>query len=85
MNSDSVVNYESDPVLEVEIEGIDYRIDAGKQGTALCISTRPPGAWDWDYLGEAQWDAMGLRCKALPRTLREQLSRALRAALEDAS
>lgn len=85
MNSDSVVNYESDPVLEVEIEGLDYRVDAGKQGTALCISTRPPGAWDWEYLGEAQWDAMGLRCKALPRPLREQLSQALRASLEDAS
>lgn len=85
MSSDFAVNYDSDPVLEIEIEGLDYRIDAGKQGTALCISSRPPGAWDWEFLGEAQWDPAGLRCKALPRALREQLSRALRAALEEAT
>lgn len=79
-----MVNYDSDPILQLEIEGLDYRIDAGKQGTALCVSTRPVGAWDWEYIAEAQWDAMGLRCKALARPLREHLTRALRTALEEA-
>lgn len=83
MSSISWVNYESDPVLELEYEGLDYRVDAGKQGTALCISTRPPGAWDWEYVGEAQWDAMGLRCKVLRRPVREHLSQALRSTLEE--
>lgn len=83
MSSVSFVNYESEPVLEVEYEGLDYRLDAGKQGTALCVSTRPPGAWDWEFVAEAHWDAMGLRCKALPRQVREHLSRALRTALQD--
>jgi hypothetical protein len=73
-----VVNYDSDPVLEVEIPGLDYRLDPGKQGTALCISTRECGTWDWAYVGEAKWDALMLRCQALPRPIREELSKALR-------
>ena len=85
MSSETTVNYDSDPILQLEHEGLDYRIDAGKQGTALCVSTRPLGAWDWEYVAEAQWDPMGLRCKALARPLREHLTHALRAALEEAA
>jgi hypothetical protein len=75
-----VVNYDSEPVLETEIEGTDYRLDPGKQGTALCISTREPGTWDWSYVGEAKWDALMLRCKDLTRPVREELSKRLRLA-----
>lgn len=82
--SSETVNYDSEPILQLEHQGIDYRIDAGKQGTALCVSTRPSGTWNWEYVAEAQWDPMGLRCKVLERPLREHLSRALRAALEEA-
>jgi len=86
MNSSTAqdVNYESAPLVEVEIDGTDYRLDAGKQGTALCISTRPTGSWDWSFGGEARWDVGSLRCKAFERRTLDQLSRAFKAALENA-
>ena len=80
-----VVNYDSPPLVEVEIEGTDYRLDAGKQGTALCISTRPAGSWDWSFGGEARWDVGSLRCKAFERRTLDLLSRAFKEALENAS
>src|SRR5438045_8780372 len=61
------VNYDSAPLVEVEIEGTDYRLDAGKQGTALCISTRTSGSWDWSFGGEARWDVGSLRCNTFGR------------------
>lgn len=73
-----VVNYDSDPILEVDLEGIDYRLDPGKQGTALCVSMKDSGSWDWEFVGEAKWDATSLRCKELPRPIRESLAQALR-------
>ena len=78
------VNYDSAPLVEVEIEGTDYRLDAGKQGTALCISTRASGSWDWSFGGEARWDVGSLRCKSFERRTLDQLSRAFKAALENA-
>ena len=78
------VNYESAPLVECEIEGTDYRLDAGKQGTALCISTRAAGSWDWSFGGEARWDVGSLRCKAFERRTLDQLSRAFKVALENA-
>jgi hypothetical protein len=87
MNSSATegVNYESAALVEVEIEGTDYRLDAGKQGTALCISTRVSGSWDWSFGGEARWDVGSLRCKAFERRTLDQLSLAFKAALESAS
>ena len=82
-NSDSV-NYDSTSLVEVQIEGVDYRLDAGKQGTALCISTRPAGSWDWSFGGEARWDVGSLRCKAFDRRTLDELSRAFKTALENA-
>lgn len=86
MNSESVssetsvpvVNYESDPVLEVELGGVEYRLDPGKQGMALCVSSKAPGSWDWAFVGEAKWDATSFRCKELERPIRESLGKALR-------
>ena len=78
------VNYDSAPLVELEIEGMDYRLDAGKQGTALCISTRPAGSWDWSFGGEARWDVGSLRCKSFERRTLDQLSRAFKEALENA-
>lgn len=78
------VNYESAALLEVEIDGTDYRLDAGKQGTALCISTRASGSWDWSFAGEARWDVGSLRCKAFERRTLDQLSRAFKTVLENA-
>jgi hypothetical protein len=83
MSSSSVtVNYDSDPLLEVNHEGIDYRFDAGKQGTALCISCKPPSSWEWQFIGEAKFDQITLRCAELERPVREYLARELRAALQ---
>jgi len=86
MSSDTEsVNYESPALVEHEIEGVDYRIDSGKQGTALCISTRPSGTWDWSFVGEAKWDVGSLRSKAFERRILQDLSQAFAKALEDQS
>lgn len=80
---DGTVNYEESPLIELEIEGTDYRLDAGRAGTALCISTRPSGSWSWVFRGEARWQAKVLRCKAFDRDVLTELSRALAAAADD--
>jgi len=81
-DSESPVNYDSPPLLELEIEGIDYRLDSGKQGTALCISTRAAGSWGWAFAGEARWDG-DLRSKAFERRTLIALSKAFREALRN--
>jgi hypothetical protein len=84
MSSDSEgVNYDSTPVAETAIDGTEYRIDAGKQGTAICVSARPAGSWDWSFLCEARWDGSELRTKALERGVRTQLSQALTSAMQE--
>lgn len=83
MSSPEGVNYDSSPVAETAIDGTEYRIDAGKQGTAICVSTRPAGSWDWSFLCEARWDGSELRTKELERAIRTQLSRALTSAMQD--
>lgn len=75
------INYESPAVAELEVDGVDFRIDAGKQGTSLCISQRPTGTWDWSFVGEAKWDGSSLRSKGLERRVLTPLSAALSAAL----
>jgi hypothetical protein len=81
-STESPVNYESPAIVEVEIDGIDYRVDSGKQGTALCISTRPSGTWAWAFGGEARWDG-DLRCKAFERRTLGALGKAFKQALEN--
>jgi hypothetical protein len=75
--ADSPVNFDEPALVEVEIEGTDYRLDSGRAGTALCISTRPSGSWDWSFRGEARWQSNVLRCKAFDRDVLLQLSKAL--------
>ena len=77
------VNYDSDPLLEVAIDETDYRIDPGKQGTALSISTRRSGSWAWAFCAEARWDGSSLRTKQLERPLREALGARLKQALAE--
>ncbi len=76
------VNYEGAALIELEIEGVEYRLDAGKQGTALCVSTRPQGSHDWEFLSEARWDGRDLRTRALGHGIAKQLSHALARAIE---
>ena len=77
------VNYESNPVAEAAIDGTEYRIDSGKEGTAICVSTRPAGSWDWSFVCEARWDGSELRTKLLERSIRTHLSRAISSAMQD--
>jgi hypothetical protein len=83
-SDDAGVNYDSNPVAQTDIGGTEYRIDAGKGGTAICVSTRMAGTWDWSFLCEARWDGSELRAKALERSIRTELSRALSSAVQDA-
>ena len=76
------VNYEGVALVEVAIEGVEYRLDAGKQGTALCVSTRPEGSHDWEFLSEARWDGRDLRTRSLDRSIAQRLSHALAQAIE---
>lgn len=80
---DPAVNYESPPLVEIELDGVQYRVDAGKQGTALSVSTRDTGSWDWRFGGEAKWDGSALRTKAFERPARLALASALARALAD--
>jgi len=82
---DAPVNYEEAAVLELEIEGTDYRLDVGRAGTALCISTRPSGSWAWVFRGEAKWQNGVLRCKAFDRQVLSQLSTGLAEAASSSS
>ncbi len=77
-SSEDAVNYDCEPVMEALVEGMEYRLDSGMQGTALCVSQREPGSWDWTFVGEAKWDLTTLRCKAIHRTICEELARSLR-------
>lgn len=89
MNSDAgptsiSISYDGPALVELELEGVQYRLDAGKQGTALCVSTRSPGSYDWQFLSEARWDGRDLRVKSLDRTILVPLAKALREAAESA-
>jgi hypothetical protein len=75
------VNFEGSSLLEVTVGETDYRIDAGKQGTAFSISSRPSGSWDWHFGGEARWDGSQLRSRAFERGTLLELSSALSQAL----
>lgn len=74
---ESPVNFDEAALLELELDGTDYRFDTGRAGTALCISTRPSGSWSWTFRGEARWQSNVLRCKAFDRTVLNQLGTAL--------
>jgi hypothetical protein len=82
-STDGSVNYDESPVAETAIDGTEYRIDAGKQGTAICVSTRTAGSWDWSFLCEARWGGSELRTKSLERNIRTHLSGALKSAMQD--
>ncbi|HEY2404843.1 MAG TPA: hypothetical protein VGI10_02525 [Polyangiaceae bacterium] len=75
------VNFEGTALVELSIDEHDYRIDAGKQGTALSISMRPSGTWDWSFCGEARWDGSDLRGRAFERRVLQVLSSAFAEAL----
>ena len=75
--AEGAVNFDEAALVELELDGTDYRMDSGRAGTALCISTRPSGTWNWTFRGEARWQSNVLRCKVFDRSVLTQLSRAL--------
>jgi len=77
----SSINYDGPPLAEVSIDGTDYRIDSGKQGTSLSISTRESGSWDWAFGAEARWDGSMLRARPFERPILQRLSSAFAEAL----
>ncbi len=78
--ANGAVNYDEAGLVEVELDQVLYRLDAGKQGTALCISTRKGDSWRWRFHGEARWDGRTLRSKSFDRRLLERLSKELQQA-----
>ena len=75
--AEGAVNFDEAALVELELDGTEYRLDSGRAGTALCISTRPSGTWSWTFRGEARWQAKVLRCKAFDRVVLTRLSQAL--------
>jgi|1185.fasta_scaffold1050886_2 hypothetical protein len=76
-SAEGAVNFDEAALVELELDGTDYRMDSGRAGTALCISTRPSGTWSWTFRGEARWQANVLRCKVFDRSVLTRLSQAL--------
>ena len=76
-------NYDEPGIIEHDIDGLTYRIDSGKQGTRLALSTRPIDTWDWTFVAEMKWDGRLFNCKPLDFETRKELSQVFKAALED--
>jgi hypothetical protein len=79
----SPVEYDGPALVELSHDDVDYRIDVGKQGTALCISTRPAGTWDWSFGGEARWENRRLRARGVERDALDVLGKALAEVVEN--
>jgi hypothetical protein len=83
MSDVPLISYDEAGLVEHDIGDVSYRIDSGKQGTALAISTRSVGSWDWAYLAEVRWDGIDLRCKELDYETRAELTKAFKQAIAD--
>lgn len=77
------INYDDSGLLEHAVGDTEYRLDVGKQGTALALSSRPVDTWDWSYVAELKWDGRSLSGRALRYETLQVLSRALLEAMED--
>ena len=74
------VNYEETPIVTLEVDGIEYRIDTG-HGSAVAVSQRQQGTWDWTPVTEGSWDGSRLRAKCLNHVVNTALAEALSAAM----
>ena len=77
------MSYDEPGILEIDIGDVAYRIDSGKQGTALALSSKPVGTWDWAFFAEMKWDGSHLKCKPLDFQTRDTLSAAFKQAIQD--
>lgn len=73
---EGVVNYDEAPVVELDVDGISYRVDVGN-GSAVAISERAAGSWAWRVVTEARFDGSRLQAKGLSYAIREALGQAL--------
>ncbi len=80
--SAATVSYEEPPLAELELDGVDYRLDPGR-GSTVAVSTRPTGTWDWTPMLEGRWDGSRLRAKGLDHRVVTALAAALGAALRE--
>jgi hypothetical protein len=76
------VNYEEAPIVTLEVEGIEYRVDTG-QGSAVAISRRQQGSWDWTPVTAGSWDGSRLRAKCLGHQVNTALAGALSVAMSE--
>jgi hypothetical protein len=76
------VNYEEAPIVVLEVEGIEYRIDTG-HGSAVAISQRQQGTWSWAPVTEGRWDGSRLRAKCLSHQVNAALAEALGSAMRE--
>jgi hypothetical protein len=60
------VSFDEAPIVQVESEGTEYRVDAGR-GSSVAISVREVGRWTWAPLLEGRWDGVRLKAKGLAR------------------
>ena len=74
------VNYEEAPIVTLEVDGIEYRIDTG-HGSAVAISQRQQGTWNWTPVTEGRWDGSRFRAKCLNHVVNTALAEALSAAM----
>src|SRR5579871_3596828 len=63
LDGDSI-SYDAAPVAEVELDGVEYRVDAGL-GSLVAISRREAGTSSWAPVAQARWDGVRLRAKSL--------------------
>ena len=80
-NAQESLDYDSPPAAELEVDGTQYRVDAGFRG-AIAISGRSAGSWSWALVCEGKWDGVRLKAKTLDRSVVASLEQALRTAAE---
>jgi hypothetical protein len=78
-SAESAIDYDSEPVVELELGETQYRLDPGFRG-AIAVSARASGVWSWTLAAEGRWDGVRLKAKALDRTVVAELEKALRSA-----
>ena len=76
------VNYDDLPIVELEIEGVAYRLDTGR-GSAVAVSQREAGTWTWTPVTEGRWDGSRLRAPGLDYEVVSALAHALGEAMRD--
>lgn len=78
----SSVNYDDSPIVQLEVEGVDYRVDTGL-GSAVAVSRRAEGTWQWTPVTEGKWDGRRLKARELDHAVLAALSQALALAMKD--